>query len=169
MKTFEEILKEKMTETVAVKGTTERVLPMEAMVMSVMNAAMKGDIGAILFIRSLTEQRESGNAEEQKKVLADTIQELRDALPLNGIKPPRCNDLELEFLARNLITLRRVADSMTAKGHKDIQVTPQRDGSEKQELSTTNRIYNDLYKQWKSDWRDYLKAFTLLEIRNRTR
>lgn len=54
-KTFEEILREKMQQPVTVKGKDVSIMPTEAMVMSVMNNAMKGEIGAILFIRALTE------------------------------------------------------------------------------------------------------------------
>ena len=165
-RTFEEILREKMSQPVAIKGKDATVMPSEAMVMAVMNNAMKGDIGAILFIRNLTDRRNDENDEyraQQQQHLKNTIDELRNELEGNGLSVPETM-AELELIARQLITLRRVADTMDGTSPRDIQVTPQKDGSEKTELSTTNRIFNDLYKQWKTDWKELRQSIVSREM-----
>ncbi len=165
-RTFEEILREKMSQPVAIKGKDATVMPNEAMVMAVMNNAMKGDIGAILFIRNLTDRRNDENDEyraQQQQQLKNTIDELRNELEGDGLSVPEAM-AELELIARQLITLRRVADTMDGTSHRDIQVTPQKDGSEKTELSTTNRIFNDLYKQWKTDWKELRQSIVSREM-----
>ena len=163
-RTFVEILRERMGMPVKVKGADATVMPMEAMVMSVMNNAMKGDIGAILFIRNLKDNREdSVDLEEQRKVLAQTVEELSDELKRERLDVGK--SAELELLAVQLITLRRIASTMAGSGHKDIQVMPQKDGSERRELSTTNRIFNDLYKAWRKDWSEYRNGLLRAKMR----
>ena len=61
MKTIEEILQERLAAPVRQKSGAiltndqgESLLPLEAMIMSVMTNAMRGDIAAIAFIQNLT-------------------------------------------------------------------------------------------------------------------
>lgn len=167
-KTFEEILREKMQQPVTVKGKDVSIMPTEAMVMSVMNNAMKGEIGAILFIRALTETGGGTNLEnqqEQECILKHTIEELRTELKECSVTIG--TNAELELLARQLIVLRRVASLTVDPNHKDVQVTPQRDGTDKCELSTTNKIFNDLYKQWRRDWREFKEGLVNFEIQRK--
>lgn len=168
-RTFEEVLREKMAQSVTTRdpqtkkvkidertGEPLKIMPMEAMVMAVMNNAMKGDIGSILFIRGLTERRREDSDEWEEKTqkrLQDTIEELRQELKGQRFSTDEVAT-ELEMLARQLVVLREVADITTEAGHQHIQVTPQKDGTSKSELSTTNKIFNDLWKQWKTDWRE---------------
>lgn len=153
---FEEILREQLAKPAPIKGGDGTIMPMQAMVMAVMNNAMKGDLGAILFIKGMTDRRVEDNdayLKQQQKKLSETIQELCKALKSDGLQVS-ANMPELELIARQLVTLRRIAETMNSVNHRDIIIMPQKDGNEKTELSTTNRIYNDLYKQWKADWKD---------------
>ncbi len=155
-RTFEEILREKMAVPVSIKGKDATVLPMEAMVLSVMNDAMRGNIAAILFIRSLTE-RNTGTDEDylkqRRQMLADTIAELHHELQADGLDiDPKA--AELQLIARQLLTLRTIAETMDTPTHRPVTITPQKDGSDRTELSPTNRIFNDLYRQWRKDWQE---------------
>lgn len=155
-KTFEEILREKMAVPVSIKGKDATVLPMEAMVLSVMNDAMRGNIAAILFIRSLTE-RNTGTDEDfirqRQAILTQTIAELHRELQADGLEIG-IDSAELQLIARQLLTLRTIAETMDTPTHRPVTVTPQKDGSDRAELSHTNRIFNDLYKAWRKDWQE---------------
>ena len=169
-KTFETILREKMDVPVVVKGKDATVLPMEAMVLSVMNLGMKGDIAAVQFIRAITEQHDTDDDIRQREQaahkLADTERELLAELHADGLDVPQ-NMAELELIARQLVTLRRIADIMDGPAHRDVIITPQRNGSERTELSATNRIFNDLYKQWKADWQALRQSLVNRQMQKR--
>ena len=169
-KTFETILREKMDVPVVVKGKDATVLPMEAMVLSVMNLGMKGDIAAVQFIRAITEQHDTDDDIRQREQaahkLADTESELLAELHADGLDVPQ-NMAELELIARQLVTLRRIADIMDGPAHRDVIITPQRNGSERTELSATNRIFNDLYKQWKADWQALRQSLVNRQMQKR--
>ena len=70
---------------------------------------------------------------------------------------------ELELLAVEFSTLRRIAALLMADGHTDIVVT-----ATKQELSTTNRTYNDLTKLFSQHMRDYRQQLIQAKIMRRT-
>ena len=170
-KTFETILREKMAVPVAVKGKENAtVLPMEAMVLSVMNKAISGDIAALQFVRAITEQHDTDDDIRQREQaahkLADTESELLAELHADGLDVPQ-NMAELELIARQLVTLRRIADIMDGPAHRDVIITPQRNGSERTELSATNRIFNDLYKQWKADWQALRQSLVNRQMQKR--
>ena len=170
-KTFETILREKMAVPVNVKGKENAtVLPMEAMVLSVMNKAISGDIAALQFVRAITEQHDTDDDIRQREQaahkLADTESELLAELHADGLDVPQ-NMAELELIARQLVTLRRIADIMDGPAHRDVIITPQRNGSERTELSATNRIFNDLYKQWKADWQALRQSLVNRQMQKR--
>lgn len=152
-RTFEEILKDKLTTPVAIKGRTETILPMEAMVMAVMNNAMKGDLGAIAFIRGVQEREDvddHAQIEQFNTEVTEVAEEIANEFKSDGLKV-EATMTEIVLLARNLVTINRISKQMCGEKHKDIVVIPQKNGVDKTELSTVNKIYNDLYKQWKTD------------------
>ena len=157
-----------MAQPVNVKGRDTTVLPMEAMALSVMQNAMHGDIGAILFIRTMTETRGDSSpeyAEKQKAKMEETKNELQGVLAELGIEPT--TDPCIELLARDLMTIRRVADAMMDEGHEDVLIIPQRNGSDKMELSTTNKIVNELCKQWRKDWQEFKAVMLQREMQRK--
>ena len=169
-KTFETILREKMAVPVAVKGKDATVLPMEAMVLSVMNKAISGDIAALQFVRAITEQHDTDDDIRQREQaahkLADTESELLAELHADGLDVPQ-DMAELELIARQLVTLRRIADIMDRSEHRDVIITPQRNGSERTELSATNKIFNSLYKEWKADWQALRQSLVNRQMQKR--
>lgn len=155
MQQFEELLQRELSQQVKIKGTEATVSPMEAMIKSVTANAMRGDLQAIAFIRAMTapattdDDRQHVEAEQQR--LTATTDELRHNLTQQGL-PPTGYDTELELLARQLITLRRVAEATDMPRFRTIDIIPQKAGNDRQELSQTNRIWLDLRKQFLQDW-----------------
>lgn len=157
MQTFEEILQQEMAQPVRIKGSDATVTPMQAMIKSVMANAMKGDLAALNFIKNMTRPAETDGDRQhqtaQQQLLTDTRQELSDALTRQGL-PPTGYDVELELLARQVMTLRRVAEATDMPRYQVIDILPQKSGADRHQLSETNRIWNDLRKQFLNDWQD---------------
>ena len=159
-KTFEDILREKMRTPVALKnqpGAT--VMPLEAMAMSVMNNAMKGDIPSIAFINNLTKQREDDTPEHrsaQEKLFRDKCAALQRELEDEELWLGQ--QTELEQLARQALAIDRVGALMEQQGHRDVEEKTLRDGSQQIQLSTVDRIYLDLCKQFRQDLKDFKVA-----------
>lgn len=162
---FEDILREKMAQPVSVKGRDAQIMPMEAMVLSVMNDAMKGSIQAITFIRQITEGKTTdtdADREEREKALAEEVERLKGELRTAGL--PQDETEELRLLAVEAITLRRIAGQLLSSGHTDIVSRPAAGGTDKQELSITNRLYTDLRKQWTQAWQQYRQQLYTREM-----
>ena len=125
MQTFEEILQQEMAQPVRIKGSDATVTPQQAMIKSVMANAMKGDLSAILFLKQMTRPAETDGDRQhqtaQQQLLADTRQELSDALTRQGL-PPTGYDVELELLARQVMTLRRVAEATDMPRYQVIDI-----------------------------------------------
>ena len=161
-KSFEEILRSRMAEMVNVKdksgNTVKQVTLMEAAINKVIdNAVNRGDLAAIQFIRSLTERTgttDEAAQQEADELLRQTRTELADGLRKDQLQPTG-SEPELELLARDLVTLRRMARAFASPDHRDIVVTPQKAGGDRQELSITNKVYIDLRRQWLADYTDF--------------
>lgn len=151
-KTFSDILREKMANTTLKSKDGSDVTPLEAMVMSVMNNAMKGDISAIQFISNLTSQEQWAVTPEwqraQEEKLAECEAQLRAELETDGFA------VEIERLAQQMMTLKRIETLMLQPGHQDIESRTQRDGTNQMQLSATNRIYGDLLKQFRHELKE---------------
>ena len=87
MQSFEDLLKARLADPV--KDKTGRAIvnndgtlmtPMEAMVMSVVNSAMKGDIASIAFIRNMTKATDPEAESEHRQRMAQRTDELEAAL-----------------------------------------------------------------------------------------
>lgn len=152
--TFEEILKEQLAQPVPVKGKPgETVMPIKAMVLAVMAKATKGDIPSIVFINNLISEPHEETEDEKviRKCAIDIVKnEIRNDLAADGLTAT--DEIELENLATQQMTLRRIAAIMGRKDHRDIESQTQKDGSVKLQLSTINRIYSELLKEFRSDF-----------------
>lgn len=154
-----------MSQPVTVKGRDQQIMPMEAMVLSVMNDAMKGSIQAIAFIRSITEGKTTDSEaerEERQKRLNEEVARLQEELKTAQL--PIEETEELRLLAVEAITLRRIANQLLSANHADIVSRPAPGGADKQELSITNRLYTDLRKQWTTAWQTYRQQLSNREI-----
>lgn len=167
--TFEEILKEKLAETLPVKGDKDkRIMPIEAMVNAIMAKAIKGDIPSIVFINNMITKPAEETEEEKlakRKVLADTQTELRNALESEGFD--NINNIELENLAQQLMTIKRIAEIIGRNNHKDIESQTQKDGTIHLQLSTINRIYNDLLKDFRADFAAFRVQLLKQKLQNK--
>ena len=155
--TFDEILKEKLSEALPVKGKPdETVMPIEAMVTAVMGKAIKGDIPSIVFINNMIVKPQEETEEEKlakQQQLNQVKTEIKNNLTNEGLTV--YDEIELENLATQLMVIRRVAAIMGRDNHKDIASQTQKDGTVKLELSTINRIFDDLVKRYRADYKAF--------------
>ena len=167
--TFDEILKEKLAEPLPVKGKPgETVMPIEAMVTAVMGKAIKGDIPSIVFINNMIVKPQEETEEEKlakQQQLNQVKTEIKSNLTNEGLTV--YDEIELENLATQLMVIRRVAAIMGRDNHKDIASQTQKDGTVKLELSTINRIFDDLVKDYRADYKAFRVQLIQQKLQNR--
>ena len=166
--TFDEILKEKLAEPLPVKGKPgETVMPIEAMVTAVMGKAIKGDIPSIVFINNMIVKPQEETEEEKlakQQQLNQVKTEIKSNLTNEGLTV--YDEIELENLATQLMVIRRVAAIMGRDNHKDIASQTQKDGTVKLELSTINRIFDDLIKGYRADYKAFRVQLIQQKLQN---
>ena len=166
--TFDEILKEKLSEALPVKGKPgETVMPIEAMVTAVMGKAIKGDIPSIVFINNMIVKPQEETEEEKlakQQQLNQVKTEIKNNLTNEGLTV--YDEIELENLATQLMVIRRVAAIMGRDNHKDIASQTQKDGTVKLELSTINRIFDDLVKGYRADYKAFRVQLIQQKLQN---
>ena len=166
--TFDEILKEKLAEPLPVKGKPgETVMPIEAMVTAVMGKAIKGDIPSIVFINNMIVKPQEETEEEKlakQQQLNQVKTEIKNNLTNEGLTV--YDEIELENLATQLMVIRRVAAIMGRDNHKDIASQTQKDGTVKMELSTINRIFDDLVKGYRADYKAFRVQLIQQKLQN---
>ena len=166
--TFDEILKEKLAEPLPVKGKPgETVMPIEAMITAVMGKAIKGDIPSIVFINNMIVKPQEETEEEKlakQQQLNQVKTEIKSNLTNEGLTV--YDEIELENLATQLMVIRRVAAIMGRDNHKDIASQTQKDGTVKLELSTINRIFDDLIKGYRADYKAFRVQLIQQKLQN---
>ena len=137
MKTIEEILQERLAAPVRQKSGAiltndqgEPLLPLEAMIMSVMTNAMRGDIAAIAFIQNLTKKQAPDDPawrDSQQQQLIDNIAHIKAQLDADHIYEPS-TDVEIDRLANSLLIIQRLEAKMREPGHEDVTIETNRSG-----------------------------------------
>lgn len=166
--TFDEILKEKLAEPLPVKGKPgETVMPIEAMVTAVMGKAIKGDIPSIVFINNMIVKPQE-ETEEEKLAKQQQLNQVKTEIKnnLTNEKLTVYDEIELENLATQLMVIRRVAAILGRDNHKDIASQTQKDGTVKLELSTINRIFDDLVKGYRADYKAFRVQLIQQKLQN---
>jgi hypothetical protein len=124
-------VKDKMGNAIVNQETGEHFTALEAMVMSVVNNAMKGDIASIAFIRNITKttdvEADEARAREMGEYMKEVVGRLRKQLQSEGLYDGQ--DQEIEMLAETVI----LTEQLTAQMHSaDFSATRdefRRDGS----------------------------------------
>ena len=138
MQSFEDLLKARLADPV--KDKTGRAIvnndgtlmtPMEAMVMSVVNSAMKGDIASIAFIRNMTKATDPEAESQHRQRMAQRTDELEAALRSQfqneGLYDGQ--DTELRQLAETALLVEQLTEEMRADDFHATLAEYRRDGS----------------------------------------
>ena len=132
MKSFDEILKEKLQAKVPVKGKEGKTIdPTEAMVNALMANAMKGDIASISFIRNMTQ---TVDPEKEKKASEahDLIVTLKAETITDQLKKENAydgQDTEIKMLAEKATFLVGL-DAQIARADFEPVITDPRTGKQ---------------------------------------
>lgn len=115
MQKFDEILKRELSKPVALKnGNGATIEPMEAMVKSILNNAMKGDLASISFIRMMTKDNDPDKAKEASERHKKRLQEITDNL-VKQLKDEHVFDgqfTEIMMVAETALLVEKLNDLM---------------------------------------------------------
>lgn len=124
-------IKDKQGNEIVNKDTGEHLTALEAMVMSVVNNAMKGDIASIAFIQNITKAADS-DADRAHRKEAETakqaaIGKLTAQLQDEGLYDGQ--DQEIELLADTFLLAQQLTDQMQSAEFSATRDEFRRDGS----------------------------------------
>lgn len=150
---LENLLKKKLQEPVKNKAGSvllnENKQPMtalEAMVMSIVNNAMKGDLASMAFIHNFT-AKHNVTDETITATRQETFQKVKSQLEKERLYYGQ--DIEIENVVSTLLVLQRLQSRMLQPEHSDIIQEFNKNGGQLMKLSPLN------------EWRDkYQKAYT---------
>lgn len=117
MQKFDEILKRELEKPIVLKNANGATIePMEAMVKSILNNAMKGDLASISFIRMMTKDNDPDKAKEASERHKKRLQEITDNL-VKQLKDEHAydgQDTEIMMVAETALLVEKLNDLMAA-------------------------------------------------------
>lgn len=159
MKTLDELLEERLS--VAVRNKTGDVLtneqgdviyPMEAMVTSVVQNAMHGDLPSLSFIHNIMKKQtdDPEYRRRQKAMLDQNKHDIKAQLVADGIYDETM-DFQIERLAGTLLAIQRLEGKMMEPGHEDVSEEMNRVGQISAKVSAINQVRQKALKQFDAD------------------
>lgn len=172
MESFEDLLrarlsapiKDKTGRTIVNQDTGNAMNAMEAMVMSVVNNAMKGDIASIAFIRNFTKQPDSN---DQMKTV-EKIQTITEALKkqLQGEKLYDGQDAEIAMLAETQLLVDKLTEQMHQADFEPTITEYRRDGSTQTIINPLTKMRDEQQDRFRAQL-DKLRKDALTRILNK--
>ena len=127
----------------------------QAIAMSILNNAMKGDIQSALFIRNIASQAGGADADERRRARDEQMQrardEIRHELETEGLYIGQ--DLEIEHLATSKILLDRLSAQINDPDYQDVIVTMRRDGTQSQVINPISELYEKRQSKFITDFK----------------
>ena len=173
MESFEDLLrarlaapiKDKTGRVIVNQDTQQAMTAMEAMVMSVVNNAMKGDIASIAFIRNFTKQPDGAGMEEQTD---NQLQTIIDALKqqLQGEKLYDGQDAEIAMLAETQLLVDKLTHQMHQSDYEPTITEYRRDGSTQTIINPLTKLRDDQQDRFRAQL-DKLRKDALNRILNK--
>lgn len=167
MKSFEEILAARLSTPVVNKKDGKEVLPMEAMVASVVREAIGGSIQHIAFIRNITRQRQSdpeATREKHEQLKNAYVSRLREEFAADGLYIGQ--DTELAMLAENIMLLDMLNEQIADADFQPIVTETRRDGSQSMSRNPVLTLRDEQQKRVQSDMKQ-LRQEAMARIQNR--
>lgn len=138
---------------------------LDAMVMSVVNNAMKGDIASLLFVQNITRSRTADDEyfSQQQKLLKEKKEYIKTQLDAEGLYINQ--DEEIERVAGTLLVCTRLERLMMESDNQDIVSEFKKDGTSTVKISPLNEI-RDKYVRMYSEQLNELKTNALRSVLN---
>lgn len=145
-------IKDKQGNEIVNKETGEHLTALEAMVMSVVNNAMKGDIASIAFIQNITKvvdaAADESHKKEAEKAKLEAVAKITTQLKAEGLYDGQ--DQEIELLADTFLLAQQLTSQMQRAEFTATRDEFRRDGS-------TQVVVNPLIKL-RDDQQDRFRA-----------
>lgn len=159
MKTLDELLEERLSVAVRNKAgdvlTNEQggvIYPMEAMVMSVVQNAMHGDLSSLSFIHNVMKKQadDPEYRRRQRAMLEQNVSDIKAQLRADGIYDETM-DFQIERLAGTLLAIQRMEEKMMEPGHEDVSEEMNRVGQVSAKVSAIDQVRQKALKQFDAD------------------
>ena len=126
-------IKDKQGNLIVNSETGEHMTALEAMVMSVVNNAMKGDIGSIAFIRNITRNDDPDDGKEYRDMMRERYDKIRSKIiaQLDGEGLYDGQDVEIDLLVETVVILEQISEQMQAADFATTITEYTRDGNTK--------------------------------------
>lgn len=140
---------------VAVDENGRPITAVQAIAMSILQNAMKGDIQSATFIRNLT--RSIGETDEEsarriQQALDAAVQKIHSELQAEGLYLGQ--DIEIEQVAQNLLLIESLNRQMAAPDYEDLIQEYRRDGTMQMRINPLHEWRDRYQKQLLSDLKD---------------
>lgn len=172
MENFEELLrarlaapiKDKTGRVIINQDTQQAMSAIEAMVMSVVNNAMKGDIASIAFIRNFTKQPDVNDqiktAEKLQAIVASLTKQLQGEKLYDG------QDSEIAMLAETQLLVDKLTEQMHQADFEPTITEYRRDGSTQTIINPLTKLRDDQQDRFRSQL-DKIRKDALNRILNK--
>ena len=172
MESFEDLLrarlaapiKDKTGRVIINQDTQQAMTAMEAMVMSVVNNAMKGDIASIAFIRNFTKQPDATDqlkAQEDLKAITESLKH-----QLQGEKLSDGQDAEIAMLAETQLLINKLTEQMHQADYEPTITEYRRDGSTQTIINPLTKLRDEQQDRFRAQL-DKLRKDALNRILNK--
>lgn len=174
MESFEDLLrarlaapiKDKTGRVIINQDTREAMTAMEAMVMSVVNNAMKGDIASIAFIRNFSKQPDQNSQLQQQmeaklKTVIDSITK-----QLQGERLYDGQDSEIAMLAETQMLVDKLTEQMHQADYEPTITEYRRDGSTQTVINPLTKLRDEQQDRFRAQL-DKLRKDALNRILNK--
>lgn len=175
MESFEDLLrarlaapiKDKTGRVIINQDTQEAMTAMEAMVMSVVNNAMKGDIASIAFIRNFSKQPDQ-NSQLQQQQMEAKLKAAIDSLTkqLQGERLYDGQDSEIAMLAETQLLVDKLTEQMHQADFEPTITEYRRDGSTQTIINPLTKLRDDQQDRFRAQL-DKLRKDALNRILNK--
>lgn len=143
------------TGTVAADENGKPITAMQAIAMSILQNAMKGDIQSATFVRNIT--RTTTESDEERKRLQEqamqrAVSKIRKELEAEDLYVGQ--DIEIEQIAQNLLLVEQLNNQMQAPDYEDMVQEFRRDGSVSMRINPLHEWRDKYQKQLLADLKE---------------
>ena len=159
---LEAALKERLQTTiktkqgnVAVDENGQPITAMQAIAMSILQNAMKGDIPSATFIRNITRTNtdaDEAQAHRRQEAFQTAFAQIRRELEAEGLYLGQ--DIEIEKLAHNMLIVQNLNEQMQQPDYEDVIREMHRDGSTAMRLNPLHEWRDRYQKQLLADLKE---------------
>lgn len=143
------------TGSVAVDENGNPITAVQAIAMSILQNAMKGDIQSATFVRNITRTTTESDEERQRRqeeAMQRATSKIRRELEAEGLYVGQ--DIEIEQIAQNLLLIEQLNAQMQSPDYEDMVQEYRRDGSMSMRINPLHEWRDRYQKQLMADLKE---------------